>query len=54
MRLLWLTLLALAALPLAGCEAISAFYSAALWVPGLFLVILIWVAAFIALRVRGG
>jgi hypothetical protein len=54
MRSLWLVLLVLAALPLAGCEAVGAVFSAALWVPGLFLVLIIWFAAFIAFRVRGG
>jgi hypothetical protein len=54
MRALWLVLLALAAVPLAGCESISAMWSAALWIPGLFLVVMIWLAAFIAIRVRGG
>jgi hypothetical protein len=53
MKALWLVLLVLAAVPLAGCEAISAMWSAALWVPGLFLVLIIWLAAFIAFRVRG-
>jgi hypothetical protein len=54
MRALWLVLLALAALPLAGCESIGAVWSAALWIPGLFLVLIIWIAAVIAKRVRGG
>jgi hypothetical protein len=54
MRALWLVLLVLSAIPLAGCEAVSAMFSAALWVPGLFLVLLIWLVAFFAIRVRGG
>lgn len=55
MRALWLTLLMLAAaLPLAGCETVGAMFSAALWIPGLFLVLLIWLVAFVAFRVRGG
>ena len=54
MRALWLVLLALAAVPLAGCESIGAIWSAALWIPGLFLVVLIWLAAYIAIKVRGG
>jgi hypothetical protein len=54
MRALWLVLLAMAALPLAGCESIGAIWSAALWIPGLFLVLIIWIAAVIANRVRGG
>ena len=54
MRTLWLILLALAAVPLAGCESIGAVWSAALFIPGLFLVVIIWlVAAYIA-KVRGG
>ncbi len=54
MRALWLALLVLAVVPLAGCEAVSAMFSAALWIPGLFLVLLIWFVAFLAFRVRGG
>ena len=54
MRALWLILLALAAVPLAGCESIGAIWSAALWIPGLFLVVIIWLAAFLAIRARGG
>jgi hypothetical protein len=53
MRALWLILLALAALPLAGCESIGAIWSAALFIPGLFLVVIIWIAAVIVQRVRG-
>ena len=52
MRGLWLVLLLLAAIPLGGCEAIGGIYSAGLWVPGLFLVVIIWVAAMIAIKVR--
>jgi hypothetical protein len=54
MKALWLILLVLTATPLAGCEAVGAMFSAALWVPGLFLVLLIWFVAFVAFRVRGG
>jgi hypothetical protein len=54
MRALWLTLLVLAVLPLAGCETVGAMFSAALWIPGLFLVLLIWLVAVVAFRVRGG
>jgi hypothetical protein len=54
MRAFWLALLVLAVVPLAGCEAVSAMFSAALWIPGLFLVLLIWLVAFLAFRVRGG
>jgi hypothetical protein len=54
MRALWLALLVLAVLPLSGCDAVGAMFSAALWIPGLFLVLLIWFIAFVTLRVRGG
>jgi hypothetical protein len=54
MRALWLTLLVLAVLPLAGCETVGAMFSAALWIPGLFLVLLIWLVAVVAFRVRDG
>ena len=54
MRTLWLALLALTVMPLAGCDGVSAMFSAALWIPGLFLVLLIWLVAFLAFRVRGG
>src|SRR5688500_13367144 len=53
MRALWLALLVLAAVPLVGCDAVGAMFSAALWIPGLFLVLLIWFIAFVVLRVRG-
>ena len=53
MRTLPLVLLALVALPLAGCDAVSAMFSAALWVPGLFLVILIWAITVAVLKIRG-
>ena len=39
MRALGLVLLLLLAVPLAGCETVGALFSAALWVPGLFLVL---------------
>jgi hypothetical protein len=54
MRRLWLVLLLLAAIPLGACEAIGGLYSASLWVPGLFLVLIIWGAAMIAIKVRSG
>jgi hypothetical protein len=54
MRALWMALLVLAAIPLAGCETVGAFFSAAMWIPGLFLVLVIWAVAMIAFRVRGG
>ena len=53
MRALLLVLLLLSAVPLAGCEAVGALFSAALWVPGLFLVLLIFGVAMIARKVRG-
>jgi hypothetical protein len=54
-RPLWLVMIIVAtAIPLAGCEAASAMFSAALWIPGLFLVLIIWAAAVIAFRIRGG
>jgi hypothetical protein len=52
MRTLWIILLALAAVPLAGCESIGALWSAALFIPGLFLVIIIWLVAYLTIRVR--
>ena len=54
MNALWLALLLLSAVPLAGCETVGAMFSAALWVPGLFLVLLIFGAAMVAFKVRGG
>ena len=53
MRAFLLVLLLLSAVPLAGCEAVGALFSAALWVPGLFLVLLIFGVAMIARKVRG-
>jgi hypothetical protein len=53
MRTLWIILLALTAVPLAGCESIGAIWSAALFIPGLFLVIIIWLVAYFTIRVRG-
>ena len=53
MRSLWLILLVLSAVPLAGCETVGALFSAALWVPGLFLVLLIFGVAMVAFKVRG-
>ena len=53
MRALWLVLLVLAALPLAGCESLGAIWSAALWIPGLFLVIIIWLIGYLTIRARG-
>jgi hypothetical protein len=54
MRALWLVLLALSVVLVAGCESFGAIWSAALWIPGLFLVLIIWIAAVIVKRVRGG
>ena len=54
MREFWIVLLLLVVVPLAGCDTVATMFSAALWIPGLFLVLIIWFAAFIAFRVRGG
>jgi hypothetical protein len=53
MRFGWLVLLTLATLPLAGCEVAAAMFSAMLWVSGLFLVLIIFLITFIAIKVRG-
>ena len=53
MRFLWLTLLVLAAIPLAGCEIVGNIFQAGMWVGALFIVLIIAAVAFIAVKIRG-
>lgn len=53
MRFLWLMLLLLAVLPLAGCEAIEGIFKAGMWVGALMIVVVVGIVAFLAAKLRG-
>jgi len=53
MRFLWLTLLMLATIPLAGCELVGDIFQAGMWVGAIFIVLIIAAVAFIAAKIRG-
>jgi uncharacterized membrane protein YkvI len=53
MRFLWLMVLVLATVPLAGCEAIEGIFKAGMWVGALMVVLIVGIVAYIALRIRG-
>jgi hypothetical protein len=53
MRFLWVILLMLATIPLAGCELIGGIFQAGMWVGAIFIVLIIAAVAFIAAKIRG-
>ena len=53
MRFLWLLLLVLTAVPLAGCELIGGIFQAGMWVGAIFIVLIIAIVGFIAAKIRG-
>jgi hypothetical protein len=53
MRFLWLILLVLATIPLAGCELVGDIFQAGMWVGVIFVVMIIAFVGFIAARIRG-
>ena len=53
MRFLWLLLLVLAVLPLAGCEVVEGIFKAGVWVGVIMVALIIGVVAFIAAKIRG-
>ena len=53
MRFLWLILLMLATVPLAGCELAGNIFQAGMWVGAIFIVGIIALVAFIAAKIRG-
>jgi uncharacterized membrane protein YkvI len=53
MRFLWLMLLMLVTIPLAGCEVVGDIFQAGMWVGAIFIVLIIAAVAFIAAKIRG-
>jgi hypothetical protein len=53
MRFLWLILLALVTIPLAGCELAGDIFQAGVWVGVIFIVGIIAIVGFIAAKIRG-
>lgn len=52
MRFLWLILLGVAIIPLAGCELVGDIFQAGMWVGALFIVLVIAVVGIIAAKLR--
>ncbi len=52
MRFLWLILLLVATIPLAGCELVGDIFQAGMWVGALFIVLIIAVVGIIAAKLR--
>jgi hypothetical protein len=52
MHLLWVLVLLLATIPLAGCEAIEGIFKAGMWVGALFVVLIIAIVGFVAAKLR--
>lgn len=53
MRSLWLVLLMLSTLTLAGCEAVGDIFQAGMWVGAIMVVFVIAIIGFIAAKLRG-
>ena len=53
MRFLWLILLALVTIPLAGCELAGDIFPAGMWVGAIVIVLIIALVGFIAAKIRG-
>ena len=53
MRFLWLILLVLATIPLAGCELIGDVFQAGMWVGAIVIVLIVAIVGFIAAKLRG-
>ena len=53
MRFLWLLLLALVTIPLAGCELVGDIFQAGMWVGAIIIVLIIAIVGFIAAKIRG-
>lgn len=53
MRFLWLVLLMLATIPLAGCELAGDIFQAGMWVGAIVIVLIIAIVGFIAAKIRG-
>lgn len=52
MRFLWLILLSVTTIPLAGCELVGDIFQAGMWVGALFIVLIIAIVALIAAKLR--
>ena len=53
MRFLWLVLLMVATIPLAGCELAGDIFQAGMWVGAIVIVLIIAIVGFIAAKIRG-
>ena len=53
MRFLWVILLALATIPLAGCELAGDIFQAGVWVGVIAIVGIVAIVGFIAAKIRG-
>ena len=52
MRFLWLILLMFVTIPLAGCELAGNIFQAGMWVGAIFIVLIIAIVGFIAVKIR--
>lgn len=53
MHFLWLFVLLLATIPLAGCELVEGIFQVGMWVGAIFVVLIVGIVAFIAMKIRG-
>jgi hypothetical protein len=53
MRFIWLLLLALVAVPLAGCEVAEGIFQAGIWVGAIAVALVVGIIAFVAAKIRG-
>jgi hypothetical protein len=53
MRFIWLFLLVLVAVPLAGCEVAEGIFKAGIWVGAIAIAIVVGIVAFVAAKIRG-
>ena len=53
MRFLWLILLILTTIPLAGCELVGDIFQAGMWVGAIVIVLIVALVGFIAAKIRG-
>ena len=53
MHFVWLLVLVLAAVPLAGCEVAEGIFQAGMWVGAIMIALVVGIVAFVAVKIRG-
>ena len=53
MRFLWLLLLALSTVSLAGCEIVGDIFEVGVWVGGIIVVLVVAIIGFVVAKLRG-